>query len=1751
MAFLDSILKKIKAATLDKTDIDEKIGGAIFGTVNRVKSAFTPEPIHSPIPVKPLTRPTATPRQPIVRPQAVQSPSAVRKLSDVMGNVVSAPYNAVKATAKAITQPRVTLQNIGQYHPKIAEALLKLEKPVQKTSEFLQNPYQEVKLKDIKTGKPGIDVVGNVVVKPLAESLINAPKRYIGGTVKTGLNLGRMARGEKVSLKKVAGDIGEVGQGILDLSVLPFGAGGAKAIVEKAGKDTILSAIKEGAIGGAKFAGTYGFLSGLKDNQDVSDLLDYTKNVAGSTASGAVGGAIVGGTVGGVSHAAGKLINSISNAYKKVFPKATEEEVGNATRKFIRDELGRFTAGKKAKAEPEFYGDMRESIGLPRNGATIEDIPMGLSTKPKGGNEAIMAAEKAKGNQFYIKQYNGNGSKIDFVPVKGKKIEIVPGLDTFIHKNSQGEWVVSDRRTGLAMSRGQSTQKGAIEDFKSVIAAVEKSGKPVSQHIEEAAAKFGEVPNYSQPQSNIKEVKNQAVLDQLAQQAKKQIGITANPKEAGYILKNGEMLDLSGRHYAGGYKNGKPLPGQPDYLANQRNVDHREISSVFGKEIGGTDAMLAFEKEGNIRVSPSSGDLNISLNLDQKLTPEQIKTIKNMHQQLGGKIYYDIYEAGGRNTPILSGETNSPNKLFSDFNSQIKKIEKPIIPRKIHTMPTGEVMAGPEHAGAVPGSTVNVPKKLSEITGEEKFNLDNLNRSRGFGPLTGRKVPTDQEVAMNALNRSRNLSDVMATKPTETKLLLPQTELPTKTGEALQTGQQPTTPIQIQPTRQKPNIMTGQNRSSNTIIAEAKKEIGRASEESKPISKTVDDLYTQWVDRYNPITKVTNVVKKVLKGKNAELRPEADPTVLVRRLTGAGGIADTRFNNELKPIIDEADKLKIDKGDLDVFLKAKRDVSFGSVNREIKGSDPVLGQQRIDALRSKYGDAIDNIANKLYEYQNKGFQEMVDAGFLSKESADLIKQQNPDYVPFNRVMEEVNDYLGIPTRKTMQGSQPIKKIKGSDRMVESPLESIIGNTFSQRAAIEKNNVAKSIVNLQQMAPELGFELSPTAGNDTITVWNNGQKEYWRVGTDIADTAKGLNEENMNALLKIFRAPASLLRQGATGRNPEFMIPNIVRDQLDAGITSKYGYVPFVDYLSGLKSMLTNDEVYQRWERSGAKIDLGEMSGRKSIQQYFDEKGARKGLFDWLKAGLDVMGKYSEQPTRVGLFKKGLKATGNDLLAMMESRDATVDFARMGSKMKVANSIIPFLNVGVQGFDKLIRSVKDNPAKVLTNGLIYGALPAITTTAYNLMFHPQEYAEVPQYEKDSNFVLVKGRNDKGTVDYVTIPKGNILPLISNPIESFMSYAAGESQQDLGQFAAQFISSALPVVGEGQSLKEIMTKTIGSNLPQLVKPAAEALVNKSFYKYDPTKEQAKEIVPSYLQKREPYLQSYEWTPEMYKKIGAVFNVSPLQVQNLMEGYLAGYSKIPAQIIEGLTNVSKGKEIPTNEKTILRRFIKETYPSGAKPAAPVETTPFWERVMPKVGAAERGGQVGGLEKPSETKIANEKYLLQSSSESAKDLGGGVYLIKKDNGDVEKIDISSDLAEPKLTGNDLLDKKLASKYKGKITTRQNDIVDLYTAGLIDEKKAEEMLNALQGISDKVSGKSSKAATKLLKELFKAAQDDIKNRADLRDFLKRKPKGITSTLKKISELTGMKQSATQGAKSIQEILNKKLDQEPLYPGPK
>jgi len=83
------------------------------------------------------------------------------------------------------------------------------------------------------------------------------------------------------------------------------------------------------------------------------------------------------------------------------------------------------------------------------------------------------------------------------------------------------------------------------------------------------------------------------------------------------------------------------------------------------------------------------------------------------------------------------------------------------------------------------------------------------------------------------------------------------------------------------------------------------------------------------------------------------------------------------------------------------------------------------------------------------------------------------------------------------------------------------------------------------------------------------------------------------------------------------------------------------------------------------------------------------------------------------------------------------------------------------------------------------------------------------------------------------------------------------------------------------------------------------------------------------------------------------------------------------------------------------------------------------------------------------------------------------------------------------KLTGSESLDKKILSKYRGEITTKENDVVAMYEAGLISEEEATKILDqylALRNSLKSGSGKkiSIKKPKKISTPTIKIAKSNI-----------------------------------------------------------
>lgn len=109
-------------------------------------------------------------------------------------------------------------------------------------------------------------------------------------------------------------------------------------------------------------------------------------------------------------------------------------------------------------------------------------------------------------------------------------------------------------------------------------------------------------------------------------------GRTYKWNETGYVLLDGSKLDFSGKHEGG--------PG------GYRTVDHRDIRDALGDDYGGDDysgSMVQFMSEGNIRISPESGGINLSV----KPTKAQMDSLSDFISRNRGEVILDIDNVNG------------------------------------------------------------------------------------------------------------------------------------------------------------------------------------------------------------------------------------------------------------------------------------------------------------------------------------------------------------------------------------------------------------------------------------------------------------------------------------------------------------------------------------------------------------------------------------------------------------------------------------------------------------------------------------------------------------------------------------------------------------------------------------------------------------------------------------------------------------------------------------------------------------------------------------------------------------------------------------------------------------------------------------------------------------------------------------------------------------------------------------------------
>ena len=156
---------------------------------------------------------------------------------------------------------------------------------------------------------------------------------------------------------------------------------------------------------------------------------------------------------------------------------------------------------------------------------------------------------------------------------------------------------------------------------------------------------------------SLKNTENEDTSKNLDKAALEYFGRTYSWKETGYLTKSGKKLDFSGKNQGapGGY----------------RTLDHRDISEIMlDSDIYGTEAMIEYMNQGNIRIMPESNGINLSVlptasqfeALDDYISRARGEVILDIDDNNGNTLHSVEYPKGTRASKVI----NDIKKYFAD-----------------------------------------------------------------------------------------------------------------------------------------------------------------------------------------------------------------------------------------------------------------------------------------------------------------------------------------------------------------------------------------------------------------------------------------------------------------------------------------------------------------------------------------------------------------------------------------------------------------------------------------------------------------------------------------------------------------------------------------------------------------------------------------------------------------------------------------------------------------------------------------------------------------------------------------------------------------------------------------------------------------------------------------------------------------------------------------------------------------------------
>lgn len=703
-------------------------------------------------------------------------------------------------------------------------------------------------------------------------------------------------------------------------------------------------------------------------------------------------------------------------------------------------------------------------------------------------------------------------------------------------------------------------------------------------------------------------------------------------------------------------------------------------------------------------------------------------------------------------------------------------------------------------------------------------------------------------------------------------------------------------------------------------LTKARDDLKRAPESTmkEKGSAFLADVKKKIVDSASPMEDAIALAQKT---HGFEVLPKYDLTHQIDKALRAGDQAGQFVKDAgLETVIKNVDDINL----FDQYLIARHNKTL--IGKGIKkGRNLVEDENLVNTFKDKY----EPMAKQVTAYSRRLLDYSVDSGLISQELSTKLKKMYPDYVPMKVVFTELEKKTGNFNTKAVASLSKqgiVKKIVGSERAIESPIQSLLEQTYDAFSQGEKNKAGRILAGYKDLPgmKDLIREIEP--GEKVpykFSFLDEGKKRTFETTKEIESAAKSLDVEQLSVLGQILATPIRVKKTLTTGVNPAFAASNVIRDQLTGFVNAKnLGVANPKVFVKALMSALKHDGLYEELVRNGAGGTSFDIA-RNQIPKTINRIRANKTLGSKIKytvthptelwRAVENIASRSEELTRLqqfegtrrSLLKQGRTPEDATILASKAARENTANFNRIGDWGRTMRGATLYLSSGIQGSRAFVRSMQRSPlatsAKIATAVL----LPTAMATSWNLSDPERKkvYSDIEDYEKENNIIIVPPnpkKDDKGRWNVIKMPLPQGISNFTIPVRRFLEDASGLDPVKFGEIASGLVGTVSPV--------DPTTKSIVSTLtPPQILPTIEGMANYSFFKGRPQ-------VNPFMEKLPPEKQVYDWTSGTARQVGKVLGKSPIKVEEFTKGTLGGAAP---QIIHYLdTLMNKAGVIPENQ-------------------------------------------------------------------------------------------------------------------------------------------------------------------------------------------------------------------------------------------